>query len=704
MTSLDCIFKPSSIAIIGASRRPKTIGREIIHNLINNEFSGSIYPVNPKAEVVHSIRCFASIEDIPWPVDLAVITVPKQHVPGVVEQCGRKGVKGIIVITAGFQEVGGEGVERERELLALVRKYNMRMVGPNCMGVFNTAEGTSMNATFAPTKPRRGHVSFVSQSGALGVAILENAASLGLGLAMFASVGNKADVSANDLLEYWRDDGQTKLLLMYLESVGNPKKFIEIARSITRYKPIIAAKSGRTLAGASAASSHTGALAGSDRIIDALFQQTGILRVNSIEELFDVAIAFETQPVPQGNQVAILTNAGGPAIMATDALVNWGMKLSEFTRKTEEKLKKIVTAESSIRNPVDMTAAGGASSYKLAMEAILADPNVDSLLVIFVPPITVNSLEVATIIAQTNHAYRDKTLLCCFMSQDKESVRYLRDQRVPVYTFPESAATALAALDRHRGWLTKPQGVVPAFTFDRDKIDGIILKARESGNAYLSQEQVYGVFAACGMQVASNKVVTSEDEAVQYAAELQAPVVLKAISQQIVHKTDVGGVKVDLRNEEEIRKAYRGMIESLKKHNLDQHLEGVLIQEMLKGGKEIVLGMNRDKSFGPVIMVGLGGVYVEVIKDVSFGIAPLTDVNALDMISSLRSYPLLQGVRGEKAVDIQTIIEYIQKLSQLALDFPELAELDINPFMVFETGASSRAVDGRIKLVEAAAN
>ena len=700
MHALDAIFKPRNVAVIGASRKSKTIGHEIIHNLIECGFTGAIYPVNPNAPAIHSIKAYPTVKDIPDEVDLAIITVPKQLVLGVVDECAAKGIKGLIVITAGFKEVGAEGAALEDQLMAKIKKNDMRMVGPNCMGVINTDEHVNLNATFSPTQSRSGNIAFISQSGALGVAILENAESLELGISNFASIGNKPDISGNDLLEYWRDDSRTKLILMYLESFGNPRRFIEVARSITRFKPILAVKSGRTMAGARAASSHTGALSGSDTIVDAMFRQSGVMRVSSIEQLFDVAMAFDKQPLPHGDHVAILSNAGGPAIMATDALVSNGLKLAEFTQQTKTALRQILSPEASVNNPVDTTAGGDAQIYGKALDIICKDPNVDSVLAIFVPPITVFLHDVAEQIVAINKRFPDKTVLSCCMSQEKIHISYMRTHDIPTYTFPESAALALAAMNEHRKWRLKQEGTLRKFEVDKAAVEKIIRDCYAAGRTYLSQDEVFGILRAYGLRTASSTIVKTEAEAVAFAAKLNKPVVLKVHSSQIVHKTDVGGVIIDLRTEADVQRGYQTIIKNLTAHHLQDKIEGMLVQEMVKGGKEIVLGMSRDPQFGPVLMCGLGGIYVEVMKDVAFKIAPLTDIDAREMIESLRSYPLLQGIRGEKPADIATVVEYLQRLSQLVTDVEAITEMDVNPLMVFEKSEDCKIVDARIKLKE----
>ncbi len=686
------------MAVIGASRNRFSIGHEIIHNMLESEFTGIIYPVNPNAASIHSIRCYPSVKAIPGEVDLAIITIPKQLALQAVDECGEKGVKGLIVITAGFKEVGEAGAELEKQLEHKINSYGMRMVGPNCMGIINTDEAVKLNATFSPTQLSTGNIGFISQSGALGVAILENAVALNLGISVFASVGNKTNVSGNDLLDYWRDDARTRLILMYLESFGNPKKFIELARGITRIKPIIAVKAGRTAAGARAASSHTGALAGADILVDVMFRQAGVIRVTSIEQLFDLAMAFDKQPNLKGERIAILSNAGGPAIMATDAVINNGLKLAELSPVTKDGLRTVLSPDASVNNPVDTTAGGDAVVYGKALDLICADPDVDGVLAIFVPPTSVHTKEMARVIDQVNQKYPGKTMLCCFMSQDKEGIQYLRTHGIPTYIFPESAAHALAAMNEQRKWLVKEEGSILSFEVDKEKVKKIIDGAYREKRLYLSQSEVFSILHAYGFRLAAHAVVQSEQQAVDFFNTLQKPVVLKIVSTEIVHKSDIGGVQIDVRSEPEVRQAYQKIFKNLKDQKLENKIDGILVQEMIKGGKEVVLGMSSEKQFGPVLMAGLGGIYVEILKDVAFNIAPVTDTDAKAMIESLHSYPLLQGVRGEKAVHIPTVVEYLQRLSQLVMDFEMIAEFDINPLMVFENENDCKVADARMKL------
>lgn len=699
VSDLDCIFRPRSIAVIGASRRKRTLGREIIHNLIEGEFNGPIFPVNVHATVVHSLKAYKNVLDIEDEVDLAIIVVPKKHVMSVVEECGKKGVKGLVVITAGFGEVDAEGQKREAELLDIVHKHNMRMIGPNCMGIINSNADIQMNATFAPTQPIPGDISFMSQSGALGVSILEMANDLKIGISMFASIGNKTDISGNDLLQYWKDNPQTRMILLYLESFGNPRKFTKIAKSISKFKPIIAVKSGRTAAGAKAASSHTGALAGLDFAADALFAECGVLRVNSVEEMFELVVALDNQPIPQGSRVAVLTNAGGPGILATDAIVNSTLKMANLADETRKALRKVLPAEASVENPVDMIASANDVAYRNALDLLLSDDNVDSVIIIFVPPITVDAMGVARTMVEITRKHPTKTALVCFMSAEKESINELRRNKLPVYLFPESAVRALSTMDKYRRWCIKQDGVVKSFAVDRQKVAGVIEVARAEDRKQLSDVEVATILDAYGFARPKSRLVSTAAEAIEFSKELDTPIVLKVVSPDILHKSDVGGVQVDLRSADEIEKAFNTMRKKLDGLKPAPKVDGFLAQEMVKGGKETVIGMSYDNSFGALIMFGLGGIYVEILKDVAFKIAPLTDIDAQEMIDSLRSSPLLKGVRGEKPVNTGMIVETLLRLSQLVTEFYEIAEIDINPFIVFEDREKCKAVDARIRLI-----
>jgi acetyltransferase len=697
--SFDDIFKPRSIGIIGTSRKKGTLGREILHNLLTYGFNGPIYPINPKAEYVHSMKCYPSILDIPYPIDLAIIVVPKHLVKKVLIECGEKGVKGVVVITAGFKEVGDAGRKMERELVEILKKYNMRMIGPNCMGIINTDDVTRMNATFASEDPLEGNIGFLSQSGALGVVILEYAKELGIGFSKFVSMGNKADISANDLLKYLENDDNTNIILLYIESFGNPRNFTKIARRISKKKPILAVKSGRTFAGAKAASSHTGALVGLDVAVDALFDQCGVLRANTVEELFDYALAFNNQPLPKGDRVAILTNAGGPGILATDACFGLGLKIPEFEPATIKKLKKHLPEDSSVTNPVDLLAEANEESYGVSLEALLKDKNVDAVISIFVPPLNLDPMSIALTMSSVSSKY-DKPVLGCFMVREDliAKIPDIRKLSIPIYIFPESAAKALSAM--HTFWKIQQQkpGKIKSFKVNRRKVRKIIDDALCRDECQLNNVDVQEILKCYGFQFPEVHFAENLDDAVKVARKIGYPVVMKIESTDIIHKSDIGGIVIDIRNEQELRKEHKAMISRVKKQMRGARIDGVQIQQMVKGGKELILGMTLDDNFGPLVMVGLGGIYVEVIKDINFRIVPITDEDAREMVSELKGYKLLTGVRGEKPINMNLLTEHIQRLSQLVSDFHEIEQLDINPIVFFPGRKTPIALDARITL------
>ncbi|HEX6308744.1 MAG TPA: acetate--CoA ligase family protein [Longimicrobiales bacterium] len=696
--TLDPVFRPRSIAVIGASRTPGTVGYEIIHNLLADGYTGAIYPVNPNAPAVHSVPAFASIADVPAAVDLAIISVPKELVLAAAESCGLKGVGAIIVITAGFREVGPAGRAREHELLAIAHRFGMRMIGPNCLGVVSTAADVRMNATFAPVMPPAGPISFMSQSGAMGVTILDYAAEYGIGIHHFVSVGNKADVSGNDLLEYWDTDPATRVILMYLENFGNPRKFTRIARDITRRKPIIAVKAGRTAAGARAATSHTGALAGLDSATDALLEQCGVIRVDSVEELFDMAMAFGQLPVPAGNRVAVVTNAGGPGIIITDACEALGLTVAELSPATQATLREYLPEEASVRNPVDMIATATPESYRIALEAVLSDPNVDAAIAAFVPPLRVRQQDVARSIVAARRTVPDKPMLAVLMGRAglPEGRADLREAGIPAYIFPESAARALGGMYRYHCWLERPPGTIREYDVDRAAVARILARAEAAHADYLERDDVLAILDAYGIATLKSAHAVTADEAAAAAHQIGLPVVLKIDSPDVVHKTDVGGVMLDIRSEDEVRSSFNVMVARVRERMPDARIEGVIVERFVKGGRETIIGVSQDPSFGPIIMFGLGGIYVEALKDVAFRVQPVSDIDAREMVRSIRGVKLLEGIRGEPGVDTGAVEEAIQRVSQLVGDHPAIAELDINPFVAFERGGT--AVDARIRI------
>jgi acetate---CoA ligase (ADP-forming) len=706
MHSLSPIFKPQSIAVVGASRRVGSIGREILHNLVEYDFHGKVFPVNPKADFIHSIKAFPSVSSIPDPVDLAIIVVPNDDVLAVVDDCGAKGVKGLVVITSGFGETGEEGRQLEDQLLQRMSRYGMRMIGPNCMGVINTDPDIRMDATFAPTLPLEGRIGFMSQSGALGVAILNMARELDIGFSHFVSMGNKADTSGNDLLLYWEDDPRTDLILMYLESLGNPKRFMQIARRISKRKPILMVKSGRTQAGARAASSHTGALVarqGLDIATDALLEQCGVIRVNTVKDLFDLALGFSKNPLPHGNRLGILTNAGGPAIMATDAAISLGLRVGKLSEQTSARLREFLPPEASVGNPVDMTPKMGPNQYASCARIMLEDESIDSLLVIFVPPLMINPFDVVSGVEKLRREF-PKPILGVIMATESffDELNAKQPGHMAIYHFPEPAVQALAALDRYRQWRERPVGKVHLFPADRIGAQQLLDVAREQRKDHLTATDGLRLLECYGIPIAPYCSAPSLGALEECARKLPFPVVLKAISPGLVHKTEAGGVVIDLRTPEELFAAARHMRSALEKPGAGTGGEdpgfSFLVQEYVRGGREVIVGMIQDPNYGPLIMFGLGGIYVETLKDVTFRVPPLTDLDAREMVRQIRGYKLLEGVRGEQPVDFDGLTQVLQRFSQLVEDLPEVEEIEVNPLMVFPHARNFRVVDARVRV------
>ena len=699
--SLDAIFQPKSVAIIGASTQKGTLGREVFDKLLNSDFNGPVYPVNPKADYIHSVKAYPQISAIPDKVELAVIIVRKELVLDIVKECAEFGVRGLVILSAGFKETGEKGAAVEREIVEIVKSYGIRMIGPNCMGVINTAPDIRLDATFAPITSLPGNIGLVSQSGALGQTILEHAQELNLGVSMFASVGNKADVSGNDLLEYWHHDPSVQVILMYLESFGNAKKFMQLAREVSLKKPIIVVKSGRTRSGARAATSHTGALAGMDVAFDALFKQCGVIRANTINEMFDIAMGLSHLPLPKGNRVAIITNAGGPGIMAADACESCGLQVVELNEATKLKLKIKLVPDASVNNPVDLLAGAQPDEFQFTLNEVLQDENVDSAIVIFVAPIITNPTEVAQKISQVAQQY-DKPVLGCFMGVKgvATGIEELQRQRIPTYPFPESAARTLAAMVSYCKWQQKKTSDKPRLSTDKKLAQTIVESAFKQKREYLDDEEIANILTAYNIPFVQSTLCKTLKQILEAAKTIGFPVVLKVSSKDVIHKSEVSGVKLGLQTTDDLNKAYHEINESLKNLNIPLDTISYIVQEMLHGGREVILGIQKVPDFGALIMFGLGGIYVEVLRDVTFRISPLTDIDADEMIKEIKGLPILQGVRGEKSVAFETIKQVLLNLSQLSLDLPEIVEMDINPFMSFPESEKSKAVDARIRIAK----
>ncbi len=696
---LDKIMKPKAIAVIGASTKPKTIGSEIMQRLRDYKFNGKIYPVNPKGGIIEGFQAYTSIKEVPGEVDLAVIVVNAKFVLDTIDQCHEKGIKGICIITAGFKETGKEGAELEKQLLNKVKEYGMKCVGPNCLGVLNTNPDVMMDATFAESLPVRGDIGFVSQSGALGGGILNILKDLNIGFAQFVSIGNQADINAETMLEYWENDDDIKQILLYMESIQNPQNFRKLASRITKKKPILALKSGRSAAGASAASSHTGSLAGADKAAAALLKQSGVIREFSLKNLFANAKAFSNCPIPKGNRVAIITNSGGPGIMATDAICESGMQMAKITDETKEKLRSFLPSAASVKNPIDMIASAPIEHYIQTLETVIADENVDMIMVIYLPFLGLKDIDVAHALIDIKAKNPQKPIVGVFMTTNDFFGKIANmDVNMPFYMYAEEAAEALLRLDEQRQWMNKPAGKIPCYDVDREKAASIIKKSIDEGRDQLTTLESIDVLQAYGIRACKYGLATDEEQVVTLGNSIGYPVVMKMTSKTTSHKTDVGGVVVNIRSEEQLRNEYRALLKRLEDKGLLDGLEGVIIQEMVKGSREMVCGIATDPQYGPMMMFGLGGVFVEVMKDVNFRIAPLTDEDAMDMITSVKAYKLLQGARGTTPAQIGQIQETLLRLSQLVSDFKFIDELDINPLLISEKTGEGIAVDGRIKV------
>ena len=696
--SLDAVFRPKSIAVIGASTRRGAIGREIVHNLISGDFHGKLFPVNPKADYIHSIKAYPSILDVPDPVDLAIIVVPAAAVEAVAEDCGTKGVKGLIVITAGFREIGGEGEEREKRLVEICERHGMRIVGPNCLGVFNADPKVSLNATFAPGVPQAGPVGFVSQSGAMGIAIWTEMQRRNVGFSQFVSIGNRADVSGNDLLEYWENDPHTELVALYIESFGRSARFTKLARRITKKKPILMVKSGRTEAGARAASSHTGSLSGLDQATDALIRQTGVIRARTIDDMMALILGFARCPLPKGRRVAVLTNAGGPGIMATDALIGHGMELAEIDDETRNRLQERLPAEASVSNPVDMIASADTENFRECLRILLESDAVDIAIVAFTPPIMVDPMDVVRGVAETREAC-NKPVYMVLMAEEQYYHRIPKEipESPPIYRYPETAAYAAAEMANHASWIERKEGRIPELEADREAAAALLDREARPGE-YLEADAAFRLLETYGFPLVPWRCARTAEEALDAAEELGYPAVLKVAGRKIVHKSDVGGVILGIQTPLELEGAFGKMSRAVQGLGYDPAEEGFLLQPMSAPGHEVIVGMSTDPVVGPVLLFGLGGKYVEVMKDVALRVNPITDVDAREMVESIRGYPILEGVRGEPGVALPVLHDALLRLSALITDFDRLAEIDLNPFLLTPDADTCRIVDVRIRI------
>ena len=699
--SLEPILKPKSIAVVGASRKQQTIGWGLLSNLLQYGFTGDIYPINPQVEELHGIKTYPSVTAIGKPVDLAIIAVPAVHVPQTVEDCIAAKVRSLVIISSGVAEVNAEKRAEEKKLVQRIREAGMRVVGPNCMGVLNTDPAINMNGTFAPLYPPAGNIAMLSQSGALGIAILDYALQQKIGISSFVSVGNKADVSGNDLISFWSEDDNTKVIALYLESFGNPSRFAHIAPVIARKKPIVAVKSGRSGAGSRAASSHSASLASLDVAVDSLFEQAGVIRTDTLEELFDVTKVLVSQPLPEGPRVAVLTNAGGPAILLADALETRGLNLPELSAQTISELKSFLPAQAGFCNPIDMIAAAGAPEFERAIKLIGNDPRVDALIVIYVTPLVTTPEAIAPAIARgAGEMPPDKPVLSVFMGTNgiPESLHQGPRGRIPVFSFPENAARALAATYRYNQWRKKPEGKITVIDhFPRSTIRAVIERslASHEGRHWMDPKDVTILLRAAGIETVASATVQA-DRVLESAKATGYPLVLKIVSADVVHKSDVGGVKLGIKSDSELLQAVEEMTAAMQR--IDAKVEGFLLQRQIMGGIEGFVGVTSDLTFGPIVVCGMGGIHVELLKDVSFCLSPVTDVSADEMIGKLKSSKLLEGFRGAPAGDRHAFASVLTHISALVEIAPEISELDLNPVKIMPPGQGAIVVDARVRL------
>jgi acetyl coenzyme A synthetase (ADP forming)-like protein len=705
LRSLRYLLSPRSVAIIGASRKPGTIGQILFHCIMQNGFSGVVYPINPNADSIMSVKAYPSILDVPGQVELAVIAVPASLVAKVVDECGQKAVRALVVISDGFKERGPEGAARERELREIALGHGMRILGPNCMGIINTDPAISLNATFSLIYPPRGNVAFMSQSGALGIAILEYAKNIHMGISNFVSVGNRADISANDMLHYWEQDPATEVILLYLESFGNPEKFVSLARRLSSTKPIVAVKSGSTPAGSRAASSHTGALATPEIASDALFRQTGIIKVNTLEELFDVATLLSNQPLPKGNRVAIITNGGGPGILAADACENHGLVLPDFSFETTNQLKSVIEREITIRNPLDMTAGASGKEFEGTLKVLANDDGIDAVIALFIPPTAFGLTGIDETIKRMAPVFqrKKKPILSCFLGQHGVGKMLGKNNKfVPCFLFPEDAVSALAKATQYNEWLRKPKGKIPNIHGLRrqraQKIIDTVMTRSSKRPIWLLPGEAVELLDCYGIRCAKTQIAGTADEAAACAARVGFPLAAKLASSTIVHKTDVGGVKLDLKTADEVKRAFNDIKRKLTEIGRQNEMEGVVLQKMVTGGIETILGVKQDPSFGSLIMFGLGGVYAELVKDVAVRLHPLTDSDARELVYSIKMAKLFEGFRGSPPSDTEALEDLLLRLSALVEDLPQIVELDLNPVKVMARGEGYWVVDARILL------
>ena len=698
---LDAVFRPKSVAVIGASRTPGKVGHVLTRNVIESGYPGYIYPINPNAEEILGLKAYPSVLDVPGEIDLAVISVPARLVIQVAEECGRKGVKALVVIAAGFKETGHEGAMLEQRLVEVGERYGMKIQGPNCLGVIDTS--TPLNLSFAAGMPKTGGIGFISQSGALGTAVLDWVIQEGIGFHSFVSLGNKADLDEADFIEAMGEDDDVGVILLYLESIEKGRRFLEASTKVVKKKPIIVLKGGTSSAGARAAGSHTGALVGSYVAYKTAFDKAGVIAAESVEDLFNYAVAFTEQPLPGGEGLAIVTNGGGPGILATDLSEKLGIRLSSLQVETRNRLMKELPPAASAGNPIDVLGDAGADRYRYAIEETLKDDRVNALAVVLTPQAMTESLETARGIIEIHGRLGHKPIIAVFMGGEmvKEATELLRGRGIPCFDFPEKAIRTIAAMYEYTRFLKESEHHPVRFSdVDPERVREILGRARRDGRVVLLSNEAAEVAEAYGIRSTRNMLARSADEAVDYAEELGYPVVLKIVSPDILHKTDIGGVVLNLGSAEEVRSAFDGILASVNRLLPRARIYGVMVYHMVPQGREVIIGMSQDVQFGPLVMFGLGGIYVNFLRDVSFRLAPLSDREAQGMMEETRAYALLRGIRGEPPSDIEALKNTILRVGQLVWDFPEIVEMDINPVIVYEWGEGCVALDVKITLTK----
>jgi acetyl coenzyme A synthetase (ADP forming)-like protein len=695
---LDNFFNPKSVAIVGASRQKGKVGYEILKSMLDAGFEGKIFPVNSQADTIEGLKCYPDVKSIGSAPDLVVIVVPAKAVPAVIQDCGAAGSKSVVIITAGFKEVGEEGRKLEQQVVQLAKQSGIRIIGPNCLGLIVPA--SKLNASFGGLLPAVGSIGYMSQSGALLAAILDMANANGIGFSKLVSIGNKADVDEVDIIEAFADDPATKVIAGYLENITNGNTFVRIAEQISQKKPILLMKAGVTAAGAKAASSHTGSLTGSETAYEAVFERAGVIRCFSIKSQFDFAQGFAYQPLPQGQSVAVITNAGGAGIMAADAIEKHSLVFAKLTDETKKRLAEKLPAAANVQNPVDVLGDALPDRYEFALDVVLDDPNVSAALVLLTPQVMTDAEGTAQAVVNIFKKKPGKPVFACFLGAEKvaKGCVILKANKIPQYDSTEAAVLAIKVMVDYVRWKSRPKRVIKLFSVNRHKVETIIERHLRQGIRQIGEAESKEILEAYGFVTPKDAVATTAEQAVNIAEQIGYPVVLKIWSPDIIHKSDVGGVRVGLENPQDVMDAFDLMLFRIPKKMPGAKILGVLVQQMCSGGRELILGMNRDPHFGPLMMFGMGGIMVEVMQDVSFYLAPLTAEEAKQMLIGTRTYKLLVGARGQKGVDIEAVAEALQRLSQLVTEFPEIQEMDINPFMVGPAGTTPVAVDARIRV------